>query len=816
MAQKTYKVTAPDKTVISVVDEEGIPKESIIAKAKQIYQSQKQAPQGPSFARGVELAPGVPVPGMPQAPLPPEMSRINAPKQQLGEAQGTFRAFGQGITAGQLAPMTGAASILNPFDEGSPTKDTGGSLTQQLQRWAAEKYLRNRNQVLEQEQQFSTENPWLQAGGELTGAAALTYLTGGASGEAAAEQTAAKAAARTDLGRALVSGATTGAAYGAASGFGRSKAVTAPEMSLDVLKSGALGAITGGILSPATQLGGNLISKYRNRGKVQLPEEITSAAKAELNAATQEASALTQQAEETATQAEKKAQEALDLAKLKTSKSKTLESKVQQREDRRLAFMTADAERQTAQANDLMQQSQDSLQGELYTTLGKLENEQAQTWGKVAKRTDDAIVSSLESANQQTKQQADQLYNQVSNLAAGEEKFPLTNLAQALGTRTRGKKVLPLNSADRFIGRLRTRILGEEEGEKTLRKYSFAEVQKAITELEGVISSGYAGEHGAIASQDIPRLQNIKNALERDAKAFLEGKPELQNAVDAANKFYKEVRVPFMNRDISEAFQKTDADQVFKALSGGNEDQARRVLSLLTPEGASGMRGKLLEKLKDEATDPQTGVLKPELLLKKLNEYQPQLKVYFEGATDELDKLKMLARDLGKSSAPLQTVPPPSTAAQFPRAVRAGQTVEARESRQAASTRNLNLAKELASTTKEEARKASNALTEKAKQSAEAQKETAKRLAEELAKKKVKARGAAAVASAIPILTGVLPRTGQGLIESAFLASAGMGAFEIPAVERFLLSESKYSQGALAKALRKYASSRAAKEFVTK
>lgn len=800
-----------------------------------------KAKQNQQTSQGLELAPGVPIPGMPQAPTPPGMDRQTQPAPELGQVQGTVRAFGQGLTAGQMAPMTGAASLVNPFDEGSPTGDTlfGGN----LQRWAAERYLRNKNQYLEQEEKFAEDNPWLQAAGELGGAIALTALTEGLGSRIAATRPVAAAMKLKPVAEATkflstakdqpgvvgaiakvlaskpITGAATGAGYGAASGFGRSTGVTPGEIGSDVESGALLGGITGGVLSPVIQSLGNVVSKYKNRVGVQLPEEVLSEAQQSssgvLSEAEQRAKSIVDSAAEMADQAKAKAANAVSQAEGKLEASKQLGKKVEQRENRRLAFMAADAERQTAQAKDLVGKAKDELHSGIYTTLSDLENTEAQGWQSAGNRADDALTASLRKANEETRSVSNDLYQKVSDLAEGEESFPLVNFSQALkGT----SEILPDSPADKLIKSIRNRIVQgtEEEGNKTLRKFGFQEVQKAITELESIISSGFAGEHGAISTRDVARLQTIKKALERDARTFLENRPALQDAVDAASEYYKTNRVPFMERDISSAFQQTDPDQVFKALMGKGKDQAKRVLSILTPEGASAMRGKILQGIRENSIDESSGVLDPKKLLKQLDANKDQLEVYFSGASEGLDQLKMLARETQKAEGAISEVALPKTT---PRIGRAEEIVETRETQKAQAEKTLKSVKEKASQTEQAAQKTSQDITSAAKQKAEDIKSTAQQRAEEL-KQKLAKRKAQARILAGTLGTGAGYSTPYGVLGS--LAGLNLGAIgstgisNLPAVERFLLSESNYNQGALAKALRRYASGRVAKEYVTK
>lgn len=273
--------------------------------------------------------------------------------------------------------------------------------------------------------------------------------------------------------------------------------------------------------------------------------------------------------------------------------------------------------------------------------------------------------------NFRTAAQANQLYDQVGQLAAGAQ-VPVTH---SLATMQKLLKELPesvdeniplINSIKGWMGNLQPKTVEPEPPPGVMgniQAYAnwkaanravtapgrnlYSQLREYSSDLGDMIDSGMSGEHGLIAPQSVRRLQQIKDAVDEDLRNFTQSSaapPALQQAAQAADNYYRAYRAPFLDRSIAKAGTTDMPDTLFGMFvrGGDHADLAEKFYNILTPKGRSAVQSQLLDRVINDST-PATAtkiVGKPPTeppridaaaFINNLNRYKPALNVFFQG-----------------------------------------------------------------------------------------------------------------------------------------------------------------------------------------
>ena len=719
-------------------------------------------------------------PGMPSAPLPPQMLQQRAAPSNFSVGGGTANAFGQGLTLGTLAPIKGAVSAVNPFSgDDSPIPSTGGSFMDRTMRGMADRFLNSRNESLTREEQFTEEHPYLQFAGEMGGTVVGALLTEGGSLEALALKTALQQAGRSaatrTARRAVLRGGMQGAAFGGVSGAGHSRGVSVDEIAEDALKGAVRGGSFGAGTSGLIQGSGNLLSRFKNAKTVKLPGEITKEAERmrkvgqktfndSTSASDAIRSGLTTSAEE-------------EFARNRTALAKAITP----------PSVKYNAEQKILDHISKLKNAADDLVPEVKDYQGKKE--------------DYGLIDSLRRKNEETAEYSNQLYEKVNTEAKGLEKLSLDNFSEVLAEEVEGAGSFINTKNKSFLESIKTRIFNKDT--ELDNEFSFAEVSRGLSHLKEIIRSKYSAEHGAIADADTPVLKKLQDALQKDYDGFIGNNEALREAADVASNHYKNSRVPFLESDVSDAFKATDTDQVFAILtSNKGADQARRIFSLLDESGKAAMQSKLLSGLLKDAVDPLTNKLDTKKLGTKLKDNKNLLEVFFKEEPEGLAAFSR--RVVGEESAANTAAKTANTAAKT-----AEEQLVAKKD--LAIGEATDKAKIFANAAKQRLKKdneASEALTK-----------TAAEVKETLDSKVKKAKLMTALLSVgsgglgAGLTTGDFSGVSTGVVGGAGAAYIANQALDSDLLKRFLLSKStqKPIQGVLPQALTRYIGLRSGK-----
>lgn len=432
--------------------------------------------------------------------------------------------------------------------------------------------------------------------------------------------------------------------------------------------------------------------------------------------------------------------------------------------------------------------------------------------------------ASIQLQNWNTRQVADQLYSHVADMAktVAPGDVPLNQTEGALSSainRAQASK-LPDNDLVKTLKTIQNKLGAGDEDE--LVDNSYGNLRQFDDELGALIRGGQKGTNKLISDTQVPVLASLRTALRADMDRYTQSVPELKEAADKADQYYKTVRVPFKQPDIANAGAATDADQIYNGLiKTGGGDQAQRYYNALDPRGRATVRYQMATDAVNAATDTARGSVDPEKLYGALDNVSAAHGVFFQGqdaaefnGLKNLAKQAILAQDAAKSAGPSAATDGADLIAEAQQRIKAArEAVQRARATRSANVAYLerNLAQEtaMAQATAEDVARTSagremvhNAAAENAKIQATADQsaaDKAKAIATEARGKPfgiVPALGGVAGAGGAEVLASLAHVPGASLIGPA-LGAATIIKFltQTPAGRRYLLASSNLQAG---------------------
>lgn len=305
------------------------------------------------------------------------------------------------------------------------------------------------------------------------------------------------------------------------------------------------------------------------------------------------------------------------------------------------------------------------LQGRMQGSWGDLSDvQQAATGGSAgAQRVLDLLnnagtepeaitQAAINLQNYRTAQQATSLYGRVGQLAdplgnvpvpngtkaiqsalddlqeAKVQNKPLQNYLRGIQESFEGKPIeqAPTNLVDPS-GRLAT---SAPQVEPPDNRYSL--VHGTVSQLGDHIQMQKTGENALLGNKDTGLLQQIKNAFQQDLDHFTATQsPELNQAANAANDYYRDYRVPFKDQNVARAGTTNEQDTIFNTfIKKGRGDLAQKFYNSLDAKGRGAVQYDMVDKAMQAATDPVTG-FDPGKFARGLNDSQQAAGVFFQG-----------------------------------------------------------------------------------------------------------------------------------------------------------------------------------------
>jgi hypothetical protein len=192
-------------------------------------------------------------------------------------------------------------------------------------------------------------------------------------------------------------------------------------------------------------------------------------------------------------------------------------------------------------------------------------------------------------------------------------------------------------------------------------KNTYGLLRELDSDLGERIRSKMSGDGALIGDKGVGQLQAMKDALRADLDNFTRksGVPEIQQAAQQADEFYKNVRVPFKNRMIANAGSgATDSDQIFKSfIQAGKGDRAQRFYDALDPKGQAAVQYSMVAKAMNDASDNLTETFNHGKFFKSMDNLKDAYGVFFQG-TDKLkiDGLKKLMQQAAQADESVAAV----------------------------------------------------------------------------------------------------------------------------------------------------------------
>jgi hypothetical protein len=175
---------------------------------------------------------------------------------------------------------------------------------------------------------------------------------------------------------------------------------------------------------------------------------------------------------------------------------------------------------------------------------------------------------------------------------------------------------------------------------------TFAMMRKLSDQLGERIRMNSDGENALIGKEGIGQLQAVKTAIDNDLSGAIRksGHSELEAAGQAADEYYKQVRVPFKDIRIARAAVTTEPDEILsKFIAAGKGDRAQKFYDALDPKGQAAAQYQMFAKSINDATD--AGSFSARKFAGSLDKLQDAYGVFFDGPDKAaIDGLKNLAQ----------------------------------------------------------------------------------------------------------------------------------------------------------------------------
>jgi hypothetical protein len=130
-------------------------------------------------------------------------------------------------------------------------------------------------------------------------------------------------------------------------------------------------------------------------------------------------------------------------------------------------------------------------------------------------------------------------------------------------------------------------------------------------------------------------MRSLQDAVDRDLSNFAQNSnvPALQQAARDADTYYRQYRVPFMDRGVAKAGSTDEADTILgmAAQGGDHADRATKFFNAMGPKGRAAVQSQMMDKIINDSSDPN-GQISPSQFLDNLKRYQQAYGVFFQGA----------------------------------------------------------------------------------------------------------------------------------------------------------------------------------------
>lgn len=190
---------------------------------------------------------------------------------------------------------------------------------------------------------------------------------------------------------------------------------------------------------------------------------------------------------------------------------------------------------------------------------------------------------------------------------------------------------------------------------------SYSKLRQFDSELGNAIRDGKTGKDALIGDSEIRHLTMVRDALRSDMDSFIDksGAQPVKDAYIKAQNYYRDVRAPYKELDLSRAATATDSDTLYdQMIKAQREGKAQRFYDALDDKGRTAVRGQMVQDAANQATDDLTGQIDPAKFHKFLGTMQDAHNVFFKGAdAQELAGLRNVAKSTALQNEAARLMP---------------------------------------------------------------------------------------------------------------------------------------------------------------
>ena len=261
---------------------------------------------------------------------------------------------------------------------------------------------------------------------------------------------------------------------------------------------------------------------------------------------------------------------------------------------------------------------------------------------------DRVIQASIGLGDWTTRQTATELYDKVEKLAKDHDlgDVPMNATGKAIGSSLNELRPakLPNKEVIGLLAKIKESISPkvDEEGQPLLDAQgnpvspnnTYGLIRQLHSDLGERIREYYQGNNALIGEKGVGHLERVQNALEDDMRNYAKnsGVPEIVDAGQAADEYYKSARVPYKNGMLAAAATSNEPDQIFQQfVKSGKGDRAQNFYDSLDDRGKAAVRYNMVAKAVDDAMNDQTGVFSPQKFYTSVDKLDDAYGVFFNG-----------------------------------------------------------------------------------------------------------------------------------------------------------------------------------------
>jgi hypothetical protein len=256
------------------------------------------------------------------------------------------------------------------------------------------------------------------------------------------------------------------------------------------------------------------------------------------------------------------------------------------------------------------------------------------------------IQASIGLGDWTTRQTSNALYDRVQQLAEKHDlgDVPMNATGKAIGSSLQQLRPakLPNNEVIGLLQKIRKSItppvdaegnpLLDEQGRQIPANNTYALIRQLHSDLGDQIRQYYQGQNALIGEKGVGHLERVQNALEDDMRNYAaqSGVPEIVDAGENADKYYKTARVPYKNGMLTAAATSTEPDSIFQQfIKAGRGDRAKNFYDALDSRGRAAVRYSMVAQAIEDSTNPQSGIFSPQKFFTAVDKLEKAYDVFF-------------------------------------------------------------------------------------------------------------------------------------------------------------------------------------------